>query len=198
MAAGKGVRHRAQRPIGIAILLVIIILGGMLVKNALKDDLLPQIIENLPQNVDLDLKRVHYSQNKNGVESWVLDADRAAYQRKEDELALTAVKMRLFNAGRFEELQLEAQSGVLYRKQKRLSLHGKVRIVAQTGEKFWTETLQYDYAKRVATTADPVRMLGLQVDLTGVGMVLDLEQGTLQVLNNVHALIAERSIHGDP
>ena len=195
-AEGRG-RNRAQRLVGIAILLVVVILGGMLVSNRFDDELLPELIEKLPENVDLGLDRVHYSQNENGIESWVLDADRAAYQRKDEELALTGVELTFFNAGNFGDVKLKAANGILRQKQKLIELQGDVRIVTTTGERYQSETFEYDYAKRLATTDDPIRMQSPQLELTGTGMSLDLTQGTLRVFGDVHAQFTERQFEGE-
>ena len=193
---GRG-RQRAQRLVGIAILLVLVILGGMLLSNSFDDELLPEFIEKLPQNVDIGLDRVHYSQNENGIESWVLDADRAAYQRKEEELALTGVELTFFNAGNFGDVTLKAAGGILRQQQKMISLQGDVLIVTSTGEQFRSETLQFDYAGRLATTDDPISMQGPQLKVTGKGMALDLTLGTLRIRENVHALFDERQFEGE-
>ena len=174
-----------------------VVLGVMLFSSSFDGDLLPELVEKLPENVDLGLDRVHYSQNENGIESWVLDADRAAYQRKDEELALTGVELTFFNAGRFGDVKLNAAGGILRQKQKLIDLQGDVRILTDTGEQFQSETLQYDYAKRLATTDDPIIMWGHQLTLTGKGMDLDLGRGTLKIRENVHALFVERQTEGE-
>ncbi len=196
-AEGKG-RRRAQTLLGAAILLVLLVLGGMLWVNHQGDDLLPQIIEKLPENVDLGLERVHYSQNENGRRSWVLDADRAAYQRKEDELSLTGVKLTFFNAGDFGELRLDADQGVLWQKQKRIRLQGNVRVRTSRNQTFETEWLRYDFSQRLLTTDALVHLQGRQLELSGTGMVLDLTRGTMQILHNVHARLEQDDPKGAP
>lgn len=190
-------RHRAQRLVGVAILLVMVVLGVLLFSRSFDGDLLPELIEKLPENVDLGLDRVHYSQSENGIESWVLDADRAAYQRKEEELALTGVELTFFSTGRFGDVKMNAAGGILRQQQKLIDLQGDVRIVMATGEQFRSETLQYDYARRLVTTDDPISMRGRQLILTGKGMSLDLGRGTLKVRENVHALFVGRQTVGE-
>lgn len=194
-AVGRG-RRRAQTLLVVAILLVLTVLGGMLWYNRTIDELLPGIIESLPENVDLGLDSVHYSQNEDGKRSWVLDADRAAYQRKEEELSLTAVEMTFFDAGTFGELKLNADTGLLRQKLNLIDLQGNVRIETETGERFQTESLQYDFVNQLATTDKQIHMRGRQLELTGNGMILDLSQGKMRVLNNVRALLEERSFKG--
>lgn len=194
-AQGTG-RHRAQRLVGIAILLLVIILGAMLLFKSFDDQSLPELIEKLPENVDLGLDRVHYSQNEDGIESWVLDADRAAYQRKDEELALTGVELTFFNAGIFGDLTLTAVGGVMYQRQKLIDLRGDVQIVTASGEQYRSDTLRYNYASRMATTDDLVSMQSPQLKITGKGMALDLMQGTLKIRENVYALFEERQSKG--
>jgi LPS export ABC transporter protein LptC len=169
----------------------------MLFSRSFDEQSLPALIEKLPENVDLGLDKVHYSQNENGIESWVLDAERAAYQRKEEELALTGVELTFFNAGRFGNVKLNAAGGILHQKQKKIDLKGDVRIVTTTGERYQSETLHYDYASRLATTSDPIEMQSRQLKITGQGMALDLAKGTLRVHENVHALFYDRESEGE-
>ncbi len=196
-AEGKG-RQRLQTALGVAILLVLSSLGWVLWSNYSAEELLPEIIENLPENVDLGLDRVHYSQNENGKKSWSLDADRANYQRKEEELALTGVELVFYDTGHFGTLHLTADTGTLDQKQELIDVQGDVRIVTENGEQFQSESLRYDFSRRLITTRDPVHMQGKQLEMTGVGMKLDLVQGTMQLKNNVHALLDEKSFQGAP
>ena len=110
---------------------------------------------------------------------------------------MTGVELTFFNTGSFGDVKLNAAGGILRQKQKLIDLKGDVRIVTATGEQFKSETLQYDYAKQLATTADLISMRGRQLNLTGHGMDLDLGRGTLRVRENVHALFYERQIEGE-
>ncbi len=188
-------RKKAQRLVGMVILLLLFILGSMLLYSQLEEESLPEIIEKIPENVDLSLDRVHYSQNDNGIESWVLDADRAAYQRKESELALIGLEMTFFNAGKFGDLTLNAATGNLHQQQKTIDFQGDVQLVTTTGEQIHTETLEFDYAKKIIRSSDPVRMYGRQVDLAGTGMTIELIPGKLRLHDDVHALFFDE---GDP
>lgn len=195
-APGKG-RRRAQTLLGGVILLLVAVLGATLWLHNSSEELLPEIVENLPQDVDLGLDKVHYSQNEDGRKSWVLDAERAAYQRKDEELELTAVELTLFNAGRFGELRLKADSGLLRRQQKQILVKGHVEIRAQSGEWFRTSELEYDFARRRAVTEAEVTMHTPQIELSGTGMRLDLAQSKLRVLHAVRAQLDERAFKGE-
>jgi LPS export ABC transporter protein LptC len=187
----------AQRLVGSAILLVLVILAGMLFMRSFDEQSLPELIEKLPENVDLGLNKIHYSQNEDGIESWVLDADRATYQRKDEELALTDVMLTFFSAGRFGDVNLNASAGILQQKLKVIDLQGSVRIVTSSGEQFQSETLRYDYAAKRVTTDDFFSMQSPQLKVTGKGMVLDLIQGSFMVHEDVHAYFEELKSEGE-
>ena len=160
-------------------------------------DLLPAVLEKLPENVDLGLDRVHYSQNEEGRKKWVLDADRAAYQRKESELSLSGVELVFFNAGEFGDLKLSAKSGVLFQQEQLIDLEGDVRIHAENGASFATDRLHYDFKRRRARTDAPVRIRSEKLDIRGEGMTLDLERGQMKLLSKVHALLDDRGFAGE-
>ena len=176
---------------------MLLVLAGMLFLRSFDEQSLPALIEKLPENVDLGLNKIHYSQNENGVESWVLDADRATYQRKDEELALTDVALTLFNAGSFGDVNLNAATGILQQKLKLIDLQGDVRIVTSNGEQFQSETLRYDYAGKRVMTDSHFSMQSPQLKVTGSGMALDLIQGRFNVRENVHAYFYERKSEGE-
>lgn len=197
MAVRDWSRKQWKTFLGVAILVAVTSLGWFLWHNNSAEVFLPELIENLPQNVDLGLDRVHYSHNENGKKSWSLDAAKAAYQREAEELALTDVDLIFYDAGYFGKLHLTADTGFLRQKQEIIDIRGHVIIRAETGEEFQSDSLRYDFSRRIITTRDPVYMQGKQLELRGVGMRLDVTRGTMHLLEKVYALLDEYSFQGE-
>lgn len=190
MATSGKIQRRAQTLLGAAILLILLFLGVTLWWNRAPEELIPAVIDKLPENIDIGLDQVHYSHNENGRRSWVLDAERAAYQRKTEELSLTKVRMTLFETANMGDLTLTADRGVLLQQQNLVRVDGSVHIAAETGETFATETLTYEAERQLAHSSDKVLYQSPQLTLSGQGFTLDLASGKLRIERDVHAVLS--------
>lgn len=197
MASSGKTQRRAQTLLGVTILVLIALLGLTLWLNRSPEELLPEIIDKLPQNVDIGLDRVHYSQNQDGQRSWELDADRADYQREEQELRLTGVKLTFFNAESLGDITMTADRGVLLRLRNLIKAEGNVHIVAAGGETLDTEALEYRADQRLIESNKKMRFQSPQLILSGDGFRLDLAAGKLRIKHNARALIPQTAGKGE-
>jgi len=190
-------QRRAQTLLGLVILLIVAALALTLWLKPAPEELLPAMIDKLPENVDIGLDRVHYSQNENGRRSWVLDADRADYQRTSEELNLKGVELTYFDAGRFGNLHLTADQGVLLQQKNLVRVSGNVLLRADTGETFETQTLTFLADEGFVHSPDRVRYESPQLTLTGLGFRLEIENGRLRVNRDVHAVLTGEFVKGE-
>lgn len=148
-----------------------------------------ELVEMLPQGVDLALQQLHYTQNENGRPSWTLDAESAAYQRDSSLVDLTAVEMHYFEAGQFGDVDLRADHGRLDQQQQQIELWGQVEVVTDQDQRLLTERLHYDDSLGLLRTAEPFRYRSPQLDMTGIGLRVFLDEGRLQVASQVRTTI---------
>lgn len=158
-----------------------------------------EILAALPKQVDLSLEELHYTQNEEGERSWTLDSDRAEYQRDTGQALLEGVRLTLYHAGRFGEVKLRADQGKLEQDNRQVEVWGQVVVSTGSGEQLFTERLHFDGQRQQLFTAEPIRAVTPQMELTGTGMRVDLNNGRLLVEKDVRVLLApaERKVKAD-
>lgn len=152
-----------------------------------------EILNTLPENIDLALEDLHYTQNEEGQRRWTLDADKAEYQRDSSLAKLEAVKLMFYEAGQFGDLTLQADHGQLEQETRQVDVWGNVVLTTERGEQLFTRRLHYSDKTRQLSTDDPIRFLSLQLELTGTGLQIDIDQGRMLVKNNVWMLLSPAS-----
>ncbi len=177
-----------RRLLALLILLAVAVIGIMVWRFFLQQSP-EELLNALPSQVDLSLEELHYTQNESGKRSWTLDADEARYERENGQALLEAVRLTLFDAGRFGDIQLKAQHGQLKQDERQVEVWGQVEVVTAKGEKLFTERLHYDDQQRQLGTDEPIRFLSPQMEMTGVGLQVDIDTGRMQVKENVWMLL---------
>ena len=147
-----------------------------------------EILSMLPENIDLALADLHYTQNEDGQRRWTLDADTAEYERASSLAKLTVVKLLFYGAGEFGDINLQADRGQLAQETRQVDVWGNVIIATDRGEKLFTERLHYDDQIRQLSTEDPIRFLSPNLELTGTGLQIDIDQGRMLVKDKVRML----------
>ena len=148
-----------------------------------------EILSMLPENIDLALEDLHYTQNENGQRRWTLDADTAEYQRDSSLAKLEAVRLQFYRAGEFGDINLRADQGQLAQDTRQVDLWGNVILQTERGEHLFTEKLHYDDQIRQLSTEDPIRLLSPQLELTGTGLQVDIDQGRMLVKDKVWVML---------
>lgn len=144
-----------------------------------------EILNLLPDDIDLALEDLHYTQNEDGRRSWTLDADKAEYQRDSSLAKLEAVKLRFYAAGQFGDINLRADEGQLAQDTRQVDIWGNVILTSGRGDQLFTERLHYDDQARQLSTEEPIRYISPQLELTGTGLQIDIDQGRMVVNTKV-------------
>jgi LPS export ABC transporter protein LptC len=148
-----------------------------------------ELLEMLPENIDLALDDFHYTQNEDGQRQWTLSADKAEYQRKNLVANLEKVKMLFYQVGEFGDVHLRADQGRLNQETSEIDIWGDVVLTTDEGHKFFTERMNYNDHSQLLTTDEKVRLVSPQLELTGTGMEMDLDRRTVLVKNDVRVLL---------
>ncbi len=177
-----------RRVLATAILVAVILLGVAIWRHVQQ---LPvqDILETLPQDIDLALDHLHYTETQDGKKRWTLSSDRAEYLRSANLVRLTPVQLVFYDAGSFGDLTLTADQGELQEDIRQVDVWGNVVVTAGGGEQLTTESLRYDEQRRELTTTAPIHYLAPRMELTGVGLLIDLENGVLIVNEDVKMLL---------
>ena len=178
---------RVRRALMAIALIILVLVAVPLVRNALSPKK-QQRPEGLPPpGVDMRLDKVHYEQiDEDGRREWELFAKGAQYEKDNKKVALTSITVSFFSR-EGTVYKLAADRGELFTESQDVNLSGNV--VAETAEGYTirTDTIKYIARDKKVSTADPVSFSSREMVMTGKGMVIDLEEEKLYILEEVKA-----------
>jgi len=173
-----------RRILALLILVSIIALTVVIYRYVQQQDP-KEILNVLPEDIDLALNDLHYTQNEEGQRRWTLDADKAEYQRGSSLAKLDAVKLLFYSTEEYGNINLRANQGELMQETRQVDVWGNVILKTERGEQLLTERLHYDDLNHQLTTDDPIKFLSSQLELTGTGLQIDIDLGRMRVKKNV-------------
>lgn len=170
--------------------LSILVLAGSLVfvvgKNFRKDT--PgEILETITPNVDLSLQKLDYTETRDGVRRWSLQADSAAHNLAEGVARLDDVTLTFYDSRGGGDVTLTGDSGELKTEAREVEVSGKVVIRSSRGYVLYTDHLHYRDAEHMVKTDASVRMVAPGFEVTGTGLQLNVESHALVLLSRVEA-----------
>lgn len=145
--------------------------------------------QQLPHNIDVALKKAHFSEIKNGLVVWELVAERVDYDKDGDTAYLADIRMEFKNNLPQEPVTVTAGSGEYSSKAKNVRLKGRVHVVADDGASFDTSSIVYTGATDKLSTPDPVTFRQQKLQLTAVGMDLGVKNQQARFFSLVSASI---------
>lgn len=146
-----------------------------------------EIVAMLPADVNLALEQLHYTQNEDGQRRWSVDAEAARYLKENSRAELERVRFYYYQAGTFGDLELTAKQGLLDQTGRTIDVWDDVVVTSEQGRLF-SEALHYDDQQRILSSDQPVRILTPRLDLTGIGLRVDLDEQTMVVEDQVRLL----------
>jgi lipopolysaccharide export system protein LptC len=145
-------------------------------------------VRKLPVQVDLSLKGIHYTEEKQGVKRWDLSAERAEFNKKTDTTSLVGVRLLIAGGPGVGELEVRADRADYHNGTKDVALVGNVQGQSRKGMEFSTSRLTYVAARSQLETAEPVRFRDAGLELQGVGMQLHTQTRKFKLLKDVSAV----------
>lgn len=145
-----------------------------------------EILESLPRNVDLSLQQINYTETSEGKPRWTLVADSAAHSVGEGVTRIENIHMTFYDEQN-GDMVLTAESGEMDSASRDVTVRGNVAIVGARELALYTEHLEYRAGERTIRNDRPVRMVTETMEVSGVGMRLDVRNRTLKLLSKVEA-----------
>jgi LPS export ABC transporter protein LptC len=144
------------------------------------------LLKIMSDRVDLQVKNVRYTDVGDSGMTWEITADTARYRKKENLALFEKVKVRLvMKDGRV--FVMNGDRGRLNTQSRDMEIEGNVGIVSENGDRFATDRLLYrDAGKRIETDRLVV-MENRSVRISGVGMILTLDEKRVTLLSQVRA-----------
>ncbi len=129
----------------------------------------------LPHNIDIALKKAHFSEIQDGRVTWELVAERVEYDKSGDTAYLTGIKMEFQRNGAQGGVTVTADNGEYLSTAKNVRLSGHVLVATEEGARFTTDTLLYTGATTQFSTAGPVHFRQQRLELAAIGMALNVK-----------------------
>ena len=181
-----------MRRIRMALLGVVLLIIMIVAASALKEKRTPYIVkvkdaQSPPGDANLEVKDVSYGYtNKNNEKEWELRAAKAQYFKDQKLVKLEDLEVTLYRpngqiyklSGKHGELNLDTQN---------ITVQGAVKGSMPDNTQFATESFSYDNNKRIVTTHDKVFITRDTFSMEGVGMIINVKEETIALLEKVKA-----------
>lgn len=150
----------------------------------------PDALLDLVKNqADMQLKKIHQTAMRNGIQEWRLEAESATLREEEKTVVLTKPEVEfLMDDG--DNVHLTADSGTITTDSNRLQVSGQVTATTQL-YRFKTERLDYDPATRELLSNTPVTLSGESFSLQANRMSMNLKTKVTQFEGGVEGTINE-------
>lgn len=145
----------------------------------------------LPENVDVQVQDVHFTEVGDPDSTWDIRAETARYMKKENLAAFDKVRITLIRKdGRtFTMTGDRARMDTL---SKDTEISGNVVLSSDRGERISTDKVFYSGKERKAYTGDEVTLRRPGLDLKGKGMVFYVDERHVRLLSGIRAVVRKQ------
>lgn len=169
-------------------LLIILVVVVISFKDDRKKEIIPeaQKKEAASDEADVKLEKVTYSTvNEDNIKEWELKAESARYFEDRELLFFEEVEVTMYSDDKI--YHLKGNEGRLNTKTRDIEIKGQVEVVMPDSTELRTETLNYDHQKKLMTSKNKVSIRRGKVIIDGVGVVINLNEQKLLILDKVRA-----------
>ena len=146
------------------------------------------LLNIMSDRVDLQVRNVRYTEVGDSGMKWEIMADTVRYQKKENKAFFERLTVRLImKDGR--TFVMKGDHGRFDTESRDMEIEGNVGVDTQQGDRFTTDRLRYRNAGKLVETDGPVVMEKGSDRISGTGMVLSLDRGTVSILSQVRATV---------
>lgn len=150
------------------------------------------LLADLPKNIDLSLKKVHYTNTKDGTLQWDLVARKVDYYNNPGIIRFSEAEMLMIGKGGSGKYTLKANTADYHKDTGDVKLVGNVTASSESGMKFTTGHVEYYAARSLISTSDRVKLVDGNLSVEGTGMEMQVDTKRLRVLHNVTAVVRAR------
>ncbi len=141
----------------------------------------------LSGNADIALRKIHFSEMRDGSKKWELVADSAEHDRASGIARLSGVRMQVAGEPATGDILLTAERADYHTETKDLQLTGKVRVTTDSGLEVTMPKATYVNSLSLVRTDTPVRLTDKEMTVSGVGLELNTVSRSVRILRNVEA-----------
>ena len=169
-------------------LLVILVVVVISFNDDRKKEITPEIqkTDDASEESNVKLEKVIYSTvNEENIKEWDLKADTARYFEDKERLILEGVEARIYSDDK--TYYVTGNEGLFNTKTRDIEIKGQVEVVMPDRTELHTETLYYNHKKKLMTSNDKVLITREKVTIKGVGVVININEKKLLILDKVRA-----------
>jgi LPS export ABC transporter protein LptC len=186
-------RKLARKPAGKTILSAVVLLTLALIATVLywaghRVEEKQTGLKIIDDNVDLYIRDVHFTEVGDSGNRLEINADSAAFHRKENLALFDRVRMKLILPDG-KTYELTADRGKLRTDLKDVAIEGNVMILSNRGDRLTTDRLKYSDGEKKIYTEDPVTLSNPRFEVKGKGMLLLLKSEHLTIAGGIKARI---------
>lgn len=148
--------------------------------------------QQLPNNIDVALKKARFSEIQNGLLAWELFAERAHYDKEGDKAYLSDIRMEFQRNRSHGAITVTADNGEYSSTTKNVRLDGHVHVFTEDGASFTTRSVEYKGDTAHFITQDPVDFRQQRLQLTAVGMDMGVRNQQVHFYSSINASIVSR------
>lgn len=187
-----------MKRIKIGILLTLIIVGGIVLISLwinLKERDVSKTKESSSKisggGADMRMEKIHFVEDKHGQKTWELEADSVQQYQNQDLILLEDVKVTFYSKGE-GTFSLTGKRGKIYQNSKNMELEGEVILTSSEGYRLKTHSISYNHLEKSVKSSDPVEIEGGQIQIAGIGMLVNMEKKTFKILRQVRTHLKGR------
>ena len=143
----------------------------------------------LPDHIDVSLKKARFSEIQAGLVAWELVAERVDYDKSGDTAYLSGIQMEFPRTRSRGAVTVTADSGRYVSTEKTVHLAGHVHVVTEDGASFKTDSIVYTGTADQFSTSNPVTFRQQRLQLTAIGMVLGVKSQQAHFNSSVDATV---------
>ena len=186
-------RKLAGKPAGkfglvAAVILVSAVIAAGWYRGAQTGEEKTPALKVIDDQADLYIKDVHYTEVGDSGNRLEINADSAAFLKKENQARFDRVRMRLILPDG-KTYELSADRGRLKTDRKDIEIEGNVVILSNRGDRFTTERLFYSDGEKKVFTQDAVLLTNPRFQVRGRGMSLLLKSEHVTLSGPVRARV---------
>ncbi len=146
------------------------------------------LLKIVPDNVDLVVKNINYTEVGDSGQKWEIKADSARYIKSENLAILDKVRVKLVMPDG-KTLIMTGDNGKMNTDTKDMEIAGNVEVISDKGDRLTTTILKYSGSERRIYTEDAVKLENASMQVRGIGMSLSLKDNDVALLSKVKASV---------
>lgn len=189
---------QTRRVLLLAIVLLLLVLGAVVLRNLPRGPALESAVEIL-READLALQAFEYTETRDGRRQWMVEGDSAGFRRQSNEALIENPRVFFYDeSGAGVEMTLRAQHGRIDIEARQLRVWGDVEVEATGQYTLFTQSLDYEDARKLALTDEAVRILSDAFEIRGQGLRLDVTTRRVEIPADVQATLSSGAAQVKP